>query len=171
MSPSIAASVYLSALVLGQAALACGVSRGAPEVLRLKGQEYVELPAGLCPGYSDALLGKTESFEYGGVVCDRNEATYIFLQRLVGYTPEKKAIWKVVKIRTLAPLNNDQQSIQTTCEQTKRSKHPVFAVVEETQDASLKVIKAWSLNLKREKIRPARLKYVDCQDAAIQASP
>ena len=169
ISPSVAASVCLGSFVLGHAALGCSVSRGAKEVLKLKGQEYVELPAGLCPGYSDALLGKHKSFEYGGVVCDRNEASYIFLQRLVGYTPEKKAIWKVVQIRTLDRLDNARQSIHTNCRHTRKSNHPVFAVVEEPTDSSLKVLKAWRLNLQREKIRPTRRQHVDCQDAASQA--
>ncbi|MEO0373331.1 MAG: hypothetical protein AAF329_01650 [Cyanobacteria bacterium P01_A01_bin.17] len=160
--PSVGASVCLCSFVLGQAALGCRVSRVAQDVLQLRGQEYVELPAGLCPGYSDALLGKTQAFEYGGVICDRNEASYLLLQRLVGYTPEKKAIWKVVQIRTLARLNNDQQSISATCRHTRKRKQPVFAV---TEDQTNQVLQAWAVDLERETIRPTRPHLVDCSDS------
>jgi hypothetical protein len=167
-SPGVAASaVFFCSLVLGPVALGCLVSKISQDILRLQGKEYVELPAGLCPGYSDALLGKSQSFEYGGVVCDRNEGSYLFLQRLVGYTSEKKAIWKIVQIRALARLNNDQQSISVTCQQTQNSKQPVFAVTETLKDTNVKVLQAWAVDLKRETIRPIPSQLVVCRDSVL----
>lgn len=157
-------SLGLGLSILGSAALSCVISPVAQDILKLRGQDYVELPEGLCPGYSDMLLGKAGRFEYGGVVCDRNEGSYLWLQRLVGYNTEKKAIWKVLQIRGLAQLDDSEQMVSNGCEHIRDRKQRIFAVVDTESAPNYKTQRAWAVNLHQETLIPISPRLAVCRD-------
>ncbi|MGB7414770.1 MAG: hypothetical protein WA902_11240 [Thermosynechococcaceae cyanobacterium] len=160
----LSAAILLGVLGQGSTALSCFLSKASRDVLRLRDTEYAELPEGLCPGYSDTLLGKTQQFEYGGVVCDRTEGSYIFLQRLVGYTPQKRAIWKIVEIQRLAQTKDNERVVSAGCIHTQKSNQPIFAVVETSQAPNYKVLRAWAIDLEQEQLKPMPSKWAACTD-------
>ncbi len=162
--PVVCTSVLLGTFLLGPAALGCAVSKAAQEVFRLRGKDYVDLPAGFCPGYSDTLLGKGKEYEYGGVVCDRTEGSYIFLQRLVGYTEERKAIWKVVQIKNLSQIKENERVVLKGCEHAKDPNKTVMAVIETSKAPNYRTLRAWSANLDRETVRPMQAKLAICRE-------
>jgi hypothetical protein len=164
MKPSLFIALFLGALSQGPTVLGCFLSKASQDVLRLRNTEYVDLPAGLCPGYSDTLLGKTQRFEYGGVVCDRTEGSYLFLQRLVGYTAKKKAIWKIVQIRAMSQIKEDERVVSVGCEHTQNRDQFVFAVVETSNAPQYKVLRAWAIDLEQERLKPMPTKWVACGD-------
>ncbi|MGB8701982.1 MAG: hypothetical protein WCD18_21410, partial [Thermosynechococcaceae cyanobacterium] len=71
-------------------------------IKQLQGKAYISLPKSLCPKYTDVLLGQTDQRqEYGGVICDRPEGSYILLQKLLKYTDQGKAVWQVMQIKEI----------------------------------------------------------------------
>lgn len=127
----------------------------------LQGQEYTELPAEFCHGYADALLGKHGRYEYGSVICDRKEGSYFFLQRLVRYTPEKKAVWKIVQIKPLAKLQKQELAIAQGCHQVDQDRQAIFAIVREAS-SSLVTTRAWAIDFATEALISLDPTTVDC---------
>ncbi|MGR3277904.1 hypothetical protein ACSYAD_22665 [Acaryochloris marina NIES-2412] len=127
-----------------------------------QGKEYTELPAEFCPGYADALLGKQGSYEYGSVVCDRKEGSYFFLQRLVRYTKKRKAVWKIVQIKPLSKLHQDELALSQGCHQIDRDRQAIFAIVREDAKA-LTTRRAWAIDFSREALIYLDPTTVTCQ--------
>ena len=128
----------------------------------LQGKEYTELPADFCQGYADALLGKQGKYEYGGVVCDRKEGSYFFLQRLVRYTPEKKAVWKIVQIKPLAKLHRNELALNQGCRQIEQDRQAIFAIVRE-EAQSLTTSRAWAIDFSTEALISLNPTTVVCE--------
>ena len=127
----------------------------------LQGQEYTELPAEFCQGYADALLGKQGRYEYGSVVCDRKEGSYFLLQRLVRYTPQKKAVWKIVQIKPLAKLHERELAFVQGCRQEDQDRQAIFAIVQEAP-RSLITTRAWAIDFATEALISLDPTTVDC---------
>jgi hypothetical protein len=142
--------------------LAVGISPALACWESWKGKEYVELPVGFCQGYTDALLGKQGFYEYGGVVCDRHEGSYFFLQRLVRYTAQKKAIWKIVQIKSLPKLRTNELALTQGCRQSHPDQQAILAIVRENGE-TLTTLKAWAIDFSREALLPLKAKTVICQ--------
>ncbi len=128
------------------------------------GKQYVELPEGLCKGYTDHLFGERNSQEYSGVICDRQEGSYIFLQRLIRYTPDRKAVWKIVQIQSLAKLNPDETALIAGCTHLKDHSTPVFAIVKGRGNDIYTTLRAWEVNLAEETFETVDPKQVICRD-------
>lgn len=127
-----------------------------------QGKEYTELPAEFCPGYADALLGKQGRHEYGSVVCDRKEGSYFFLQRLVRYTKNRKAVWKIVQIKPLSKLHQDELALSQGCHQTDQDRQAIFAIVREDAQA-LTTRRAWAIDFSSEALINLDPTTVTCQ--------
>lgn len=148
----------VSVLMLGMSpALAC--------INFLQGKEYTELPADFCQGYVDALLGKQGQYEYGSVVCDRPEGSYFFLQRLVKYTAQKKAVWKIVQIKPLAKLQKNELAIIQGCRQVDQERQAIFAIVRKDPQ-TLTTTRAWAIDFSTE-----ALIYLDPSTVICQSDP
>ncbi|MGF1602535.1 MAG: hypothetical protein ACFCU8_11035, partial [Thermosynechococcaceae cyanobacterium] len=96
--------------------------------------------------------------------CDRTEGSYILLQRLVGYTPKKKAIWKIVEIQRLAKSSDNERIVSSGCTHTQKSNQSIFAVVETSQAPNYKVLRAWAIDLEQEQLKPMPSKWAVCTD-------
>lgn len=131
----------------------------------LQGQEYVELPADFCQGYADTLLGRQGTYEYGSVVCDRPEGSYLFLQRLVKYTAEKKAVWKIIQIKPLAKLQSNELAISQGCYQADQKHSAIFAIVRE-DPKRLTTTRAWAIDFSI-----GALIYLDPTTVSCQSEP
>lgn len=142
--------------------LAVGMSPALACLDSWQGKEYIELPAGFCQGYADALLGKQGSYEYGGVVCDRREGSYFFLQRFVRYTAQKKAVWKIVQIKPLAKLHKNELALSQGCRQIHQNRQAILAIVREDVNI-LTTLQAWAIDFPTEALIPLKAKTVICQ--------
>lgn len=130
----------------------------------IQGQEYTQLPAQLCTGYADALLGVQGNREYGSVVCDRPEGSYFFLQRLVRYTPQKQAVWKVVQIKPLARLHQQERAISQGCQQAQAAPdQAILAVVHQDPQQGLIPLRTWRVDFNREALISIDPQTVTCQ--------
>jgi len=137
-------------------ALACGINVW-------QGREYTDLPADFCPGYADALLGQHGAHEYGSVVCDRPEGSYFFLQRLVTYTAQQKAVWKIVQIKSLSNLDKDELALSQGCRQVNQDRQGIFAIVRE-DPTTLTTMRAWAIDFSTEALINLDPKTVICQN-------
>lgn len=131
-----------------------------------QGKEYTELPADFCPGYADALLGKQGQYEYGSVVCDRKEGSYFFLQRLVRYTHQQKAVWKIVQIKPLSKLHQDELVLMQGCQQADQDRQAILAIVREESEV-LKTMRAWAIDFSTEALIYLNPTTVVCQNEPI----
>lgn len=129
-----------------------------------QGKEYTELPADFCPGYADALLGKQGQHEYGSVVCDRKEGSYFFLQRLVRYTDQQKAVWKIVQIKPLSKLHRKELALSQGCQQADQDRQAIFAVVRENYLQKLTTQRAWAIDFSTEALIYLDPTTVMCED-------
>ena len=118
------------------------------------------------------LLGKAGPNEYGGIICDRDDGSYVFLQRLVTYNPPNNSIWKIVEIQTLPKLKADEVILSEGCEHIQGHEQPIFAVVREHNNASAyQTLKAWTVNLADETFRPVQASQVVCSDPFTLTEP
>ncbi|QUY43441.1 hypothetical protein HRE53_17050 [Acaryochloris sp. 'Moss Beach'] len=129
-----------------------------------QGKEYTELPDEFCQGYADALLGKQGRYEYGSVVCDRKDGSYFFLQRLVRYTKTQKAVWKIVQVKPLSKLHQDELALSQGCHQTDEDRQAIFAIVREDSQA-LTTTRAWAIDFSREALINLDPTTVTCQNS------
>ncbi|WP_299487912.1 hypothetical protein [Acaryochloris sp. IP29b_bin.137] len=130
--------------------------------LGIQGQEYTDLPADFCQGYADALLGKQGPYEYGVVVCDRTEGSYFFLQRLVRYTDQQRAVWKVVQIKPLSKLRPNELALSQGCQQVDQNRAGILAVVRE-QANRLTTHRAWAIDFATEALISLDPTTVNCE--------
>lgn len=131
-----------------------------------QGQEYVALPADLCSGYADTLLGKQGDYEYGSVICDRKEGSYLLLQRLIRYTTQRKAVWKIVQVKSLSVLNPNELALSQGCRQGKNP-HPIVAIVQDNvQDHTAALIpqRAWMIDFSAETLIPVNPNTIQCHN-------
>jgi hypothetical protein len=131
----------------------------------LVGTQYVKLSESLCRDYSDVLFGaNAKQQEYGGVICDRRGASYIFLQRLIQQRQDNQSVWEIVKVKRIS--RRSRQSVMSLgCSlKGKSSQPPIIAVVSPTSNERFKVQTAWSVDLSRETFVPLDTNQVSCQN-------
>ncbi|WP_404785317.1 hypothetical protein [Altericista sp. CCNU0014] len=135
---------------------------------KFRGRSYVNLPKNLCPGYTDLLLGRTDKQkEYGGVICDRPEASYILLQRLLRHTDRGQAVWQIVQVQSVLKPNPQSLVLGVGCQQHLRrtaSSEPIFALVQPTAKKTYKTLAAWKVSLARETFIALEPQKVVCED-------
>jgi hypothetical protein len=133
-------------------------------IQRLVGKQYVRLPTTLCRNYTDILFGQNlRRQDYGGVVCDRPDGTYMLLQRLVRQRADGKAVWEIVKVQRMKP--RPQYSVVTTLGCTVSEKEqPIIAVVLPFNQNQYQTLMAWSVNLERQAFVPLNPGTVLCRD-------
>ena len=135
---------------------------------KLKGKIYTNLPDNLCPRYTDMLLGRSpQKQEYGGVICDRPEASYILLQRLLRYTNQGKAVWQITQIKPITKPNAQSLVLGTGCHlqpQDTSSTQPIFALVQPIAKNTYQTLSAWSINLSKESFSSLEAQRVICKD-------
>ncbi len=135
---------------------------------KLKGKIYTNLPENLCPHYTDMLLGRSpQQQEYGGVICDRPETSYILLQRLLRYTNQGKAVWQITQIKPIPKPNAQSLVLGTGCHlqtQDTRPTQPIFALVQPRAKNTYQTLSAWSINLSKESFSTVEAQRVICKD-------
>lgn len=138
-------------------------------ISQLKNKAYVDLPPGLCPRYTDLLLGKAQKQIYGGVICDRPEGSYILLQKLIKYTDRGKAVWQVVQIKQISRPTQQSTIKGIGCQlQNKiQAPEPIFALVQPTSSNTYQTLAAWKVNLLEASFTNLEPKTVICQDPII----
>jgi hypothetical protein len=138
---------------------------------KLRGKIYTNLPENLCPRYTDSLLGKSaQKQEYGGVICDRPEASYILLQRFLRYNPEGKAVWQITQVQSISKPNAQSFIIGNGCRLSSQGtgpSEPIFALVQPIStntNNTYQTLLAWSVNLSKETFAPLEARRVICKD-------
>jgi hypothetical protein len=137
---------------------------------KLKGKIYTNLPTDLCPRYTDMLLGQSpKKQEYGGVICDRPEASYILLQRLLRHTNQGKAVWQIIQVQPISKPNPQSLILGTGCRrhlqpQNTGSTEPIFALVQPISQNTYQTLSAWSISLNKESFAAIDARQVICKD-------
>jgi hypothetical protein len=136
---------------------------------KFRGKIYTSLPEDLCPSYTDMLLGRSsKKQEYGGVICDRPEASYILLQRLLRYTDRGKAVWQIIQVKPIAKPNSQSLILGTGCHrlqpQSASPIEPIFALVQPISKNTYQTLSAWSINLNKESFAAIEARQVICKD-------
>jgi hypothetical protein len=136
---------------------------------KLKGKIYTNLPTDLCPRYTDMLLGQSpKKQEYGGVICDRPEASYILLQRLLRYTSQGKAVWQIIQVKPIPKPNPQSLILGAGCRQLQpqnaRPIEPIFALVQPISKNTYQTLSAWSISLNKESFAAIDARQVICKD-------
>lgn len=135
---------------------------------KLKGKIYTNLPENLCPRYTDMLLGRSpQKQEYGGVICDRPEASYILLQRFLRYTNQGKAVWQITQIKPINKPNAQSLVLGTGCHLQPPAASPtppIFALVQPIANHTYQTLSAWSVNLSKESFLTVEAQRVICKD-------
>jgi hypothetical protein len=135
-------------------------------ISQLKNKAYVNLPPGICPHYTDMLLGKAQQQVYGGVICDRPESSYILLQKLIKYTDQGKAVWQVVQIKQISRPTPQSliKGIGCQLQNNIQAPEPIFALVQPTSPNTYQTLAAWRVNLLEASFTNLEPKTVTCQD-------
>jgi hypothetical protein len=158
----------LAATGLGLATAAWPMLASAQCMTQLKGKTYTTLPKNLCPQYTDMLLGRTlNQQEYGGVICDRPEASYILLQRLVRYTQQGKAVWQITQVKPITKPNAQSLILSAGCRLQSpqiSAISPIFALVQSTNNSTYQTLSAWQLDLEKESFADLKPQQVICKD-------
>jgi hypothetical protein len=128
----------------------------------LQGLEYVRLPPQLCKGTSAHLVGKLQNEQYSSAICDRQPHTYVFIQKLIGYSTTDKSIWKIINITQLPKLEKKEAIVQFGCRHLDIKSSTVLAIVKPIEIDNLIVVKAWRINLIREKLEEVDRRKVVC---------
>jgi hypothetical protein len=135
---------------------------------KLKGKIYTNLPENLCPRYTDMLLGRSpQKQEYGGVICDRPEASYIMLQRFLRYTNQGKAVWQITQVKPIHKPNPKSLVLGAGCYrqiQGTSPTEPIFALVQPLSKNTYQTLSAWSVNLSKESFAAIEAQQVICKD-------
>jgi hypothetical protein len=131
---------------------------------RLVGTQYVKLSESLCPDYSDVLFGtNAKQQEYGGVICDRPNVSYVILQRLIQQRQDNQAVWEIVKVKRIS--RRKQQSVMSMgCSLKSQPPQPIVAIVSTASAERGKVQTAWRIDLNRESFIPVDAQQVNCQN-------
>jgi hypothetical protein len=158
----------LASAGLGLAIAAWPLLAAAQCLTWLKGKTYTTLPTNLCPKYTDMLLGRTlKQQEYSGIICDRPEASYILLQRLVRYTQQGKAVWQITQVKPIPKPNAQSLILGTGCRlqpPTSSAIRPIFALVQSTANSTYQTLSAWQVNLDKESFADLEPQQVICKD-------
>jgi hypothetical protein len=137
-------------------------------ITQLKGKAYINLPQGVCPRYTDMLLGPSQPKQprYGGVICDRPDESYILLQKLLKYTDQGKAVWEVVQVQQISKPTPQSFVKGTGCQLQRQSQtsNPIFALVQPTPNNTYLTLAAWSVNLIEASFKTLEPRTVICQD-------
>ncbi len=160
----------LIVLTLGLTSVAWPTLAMSQCISQLKNKAYVSLPPGICPHYTDMLLGKTKQQQlYGGVICDRTEGSYILLQKLIQYTDQGKAVWQVVQIKKISRPTSQSLIKGVGCQLQNKAKNsePIFALVQPTSPHAYQTLAAWKVNLREASFTHLEPKTVICQDPMI----
>ncbi len=167
-SPAFSYFLPRLAAALGLAIAVCPLVAAAQCMTRLKGKTYTNLPENLCPKYTDMLLGRTlKQQEYGGIICDRPESSYILLQRLVRYTKQGKAVWHITQVKPIPRPNPQSLIVGTGCRylqpQQTSAMRPIFALVQSTANRTYQTLSAWQVNLEQESFADLDPQQVICE--------
>jgi hypothetical protein len=159
----------LIVIALGLTSIAWPTVAMSQCISQLKNKAYVSLPTGICPRYTDMLLGKTNQQLYGGVICDRTEGSYILLQKLIKYTDQGKAVWQVVQIKKISRPTSQSliKGIGCQLQNKVQSPEPIFALVQPTSSHAYQTLAAWKVNLLEASFTHLEPKTVICQDPMI----
>jgi hypothetical protein len=161
----------LIAIALGVTSVAWPTVAMTQCITQLKDKAYVNLPPGLCPRYTDMLLGKAQQQVYGGVICDRPESSYILLQKLIKYTDRGKAVWQVLQIKQISRPTQQSAIKGIGCRQLQnktQASEPIFALVQPTSTHNTyQTLAAWRVNLLEGSFTNLESKTVICQDPMI----
>ncbi len=133
----------------------------SPELLQ--GKQYTLLPEGLCTGYSERILGKVNSNEYGGLICEQERASFILLQRLSGYTATGKAIWQVITVKEVPRPTPSDLVMSAGCSSNKNAR-AIFALVKDFKGQPYQAVQAWEADLATEQLKEINPQYVACYD-------
>ena len=135
---------------------------------KLKGKIYTNLPENLCPHYTDMLLGRSsQKQEYGGVICDRPEASYFLLQRFLRYTKQGKAVWQITQVKSIPKPNPKSLVLGAGCHRQGKGTspiEPIFALVQPLPKNTYQTLSAWSVNLSKESFAVLEAQQVICKD-------
>lgn len=129
----------------------------------LLGREYTEIPAGVCNGTSEILLGEVAGYEYSSLICTQQPQSYMVLQRLVGYTADRKAILKAIAIQTLPVLQRGEVSINRGCQEQEQASTPIIAIVRDQGKPTYQTIRAWKADIAQERFQELNPEAVVCQ--------
>lgn len=127
-----------------------------------EGLEYIRLPPHLCSGISASLIGKLNKEQYSSVICQRQSHSYIFMQKLLGYTEGGESIWKIQNVIEVPKLNKNELIIQLGCDHLEIRNATVFAIVRQMKGNELLISQAWRANLIREKLERTNPRQVRC---------
>ncbi len=140
-------------------------------VEQLKGKTYSELPRSICPSYTDMLLGRFEQKDYGAVICDQPQASYILIQRLLKYTAAGKAVWQVLQIKKVPRLQPQYSLLSVGCRRQNlndsQTDEPIFALVAPGKAADYSTISAWKIDLKKVTFLSLNPALVSCSDLTL----
>lgn len=134
----------------------------SPELLL--GKQYTLLPESLCTGYSEQILGKVNSKEYGGLICEQERASYILLQQLSGYTSTGKAIWQVITVKEVLRSAAEELVVSAGCLGGEGNTNAIFALVKDADVQPYKVVQAWEADLATEQLKEINPQQVACYD-------
>ncbi|AFZ11029.1 hypothetical protein Cri9333_0025 [Crinalium epipsammum PCC 9333] len=126
--------------------------------------QYVNLPTGLCNGLSASILWEVNGKEYSGLICDRDNSSHIFLQKLVSYTSNGKAIWQIVSVETLPKPKAGELLVNAGCFDKNDKSKPIIALVKDLGSQPYKIVRAWETNLIKEKFEEINSTQVVCYD-------
>lgn len=160
------------AAVVFSVLLCCSAAWGET-VEQWQGRTYTQLPQNLCPRYTDMLLeDASKPNPYGGVICDRPEATYVLLQKLVRQTDQGQAVWQVLKVKAIRRVTPNSLVVGTNCQARWSSASaaavdPVFALVEPTATNTYKTLSAWRVNLSTLSFASLNPQQVTCQEGIV----
>jgi hypothetical protein len=138
-------------------------------VEQLQGKAYINLPQTICPNYTDVLFGQTvQQQEYGGVICDRPNKSYILLQKLLSYTQNGKAVWQVVQIKQVTKPSPQSFIMGVGCalkvQDAGQAQEPIFALVQPNKAEVYETLAAWKVNLAKPSFSPLKAQQVICKD-------
>lgn len=159
---------------LGWPIVALGDCLETFKVEQLKGKAYTYLPDSLCPRYTDMLFETSNaSPQYGGVICDRPEATYILLQELVQHTNSGQAVWKVIQVKSIVHSRPQSFVISMGCRDIQHASTddaPIFALVQSAPQSTYQTLAAWKVNLPGASFTDLNPKQVICKNPFVGAS-
>jgi hypothetical protein len=160
-------SLHMTIIALAIALFPASPIRSEEVIPSLQGLEYVRLPTKLCTGTSASLIGKLQKEQYGYLICQQTSSSYIFIQKLIGYSATEQSIWKILNITQLPKLDSEEFVLQLGCYHLDIKKLTVFAVVRPIKPDDLLVVKAWRVNLIREKLEEVNPQKVVCYNRSL----
>jgi hypothetical protein len=160
-------SFWAGLIGLGWPMVASGDCIASFRVEQLKGKAYTYLPDSLCPRYTDMLFDTSNaSPQYGGVICDRPEATYILLQELVRHDNSGQAVWKVIQVKSIVRSRPQSFVIGMGCRDVQHTSTaaPIFALVRGAPSSTYQTLAAWKVNFPDASFTDLNPQQVVCKD-------